>query len=153
MKKAMLLLAVLGLAGSVWAVDPFVGTWKMNPSKSKFSDPTSAPKRITVKVEAQDNGMFKSTMDVAFDGEAINFHFSYKRDGKDYPTIGDPDSDAVAFTQIDANTNTYVVKKGGKQVKSGRIVVSKDGRTLTWVQKAKNLKGQGTDSTFVCEKQ
>jgi hypothetical protein len=30
MRKAMLLLAVLGFVGLLWAADPFVGTWKLN---------------------------------------------------------------------------------------------------------------------------
>jgi hypothetical protein len=29
MRKAMLLLVVLGLAGSLWAADPLIGTWKL----------------------------------------------------------------------------------------------------------------------------
>ena len=37
MRKAMLLLAILGLTGSLWAADPIIGTWKLNISKSKFS--------------------------------------------------------------------------------------------------------------------
>jgi len=73
--------------------------------------------------------------------------------GKDYPVIGDPDADAVAFTQSDPNTTPHIVKKGGKQVKSGRLVVSKDGKTLTQIHTQKNQKGQDTRSTFVFEKQ
>ena len=39
MRKAPLLFAVLGLAGSPWAADPFVGTWMLNVAKSKASNP------------------------------------------------------------------------------------------------------------------
>jgi len=37
MKRVMFLLAVFGLAGSLWAADPIIGTWKLNMGKSKIS--------------------------------------------------------------------------------------------------------------------
>ena len=37
MGRALLLLAVVGLAGSLLAADPIIGTWKLNISKSKFA--------------------------------------------------------------------------------------------------------------------
>ena len=36
MRKAMLLLAVFGLMGTLWAADPSLGTWKLNLAKSKI---------------------------------------------------------------------------------------------------------------------
>ena len=36
MRKVMLFLIVFALAGSLWAADPIIGTWKLNISKSKF---------------------------------------------------------------------------------------------------------------------
>jgi hypothetical protein len=46
MRKAMLLLAVFGLAGSLWAADPIIGTWKLNIAKSKFMLSPRRNKRI-----------------------------------------------------------------------------------------------------------
>ena len=37
MRRTMLLLGIFGLAGSLWAADPIIGTWKLNIEKSKFS--------------------------------------------------------------------------------------------------------------------
>jgi hypothetical protein len=37
MRKAILLLAMCGLADSLLAADPIVGTWKLNLAKSKFA--------------------------------------------------------------------------------------------------------------------
>lgn len=47
MRKATLLLAILGLAGSLWAADPHVGTWKLNIAQSRFSSNYPAPKEAT----------------------------------------------------------------------------------------------------------
>ena len=46
MRKAILCLAVFGLASALWAADPIVGTWKLNVAKSKIAIPDSAPKEI-----------------------------------------------------------------------------------------------------------
>jgi len=56
MRKTMLFLAVLGLAGSLWAADPFVGTWKLNLAKSKASNPNLMHKSETIRIVAQENG-------------------------------------------------------------------------------------------------
>ena len=36
MSKAMVFPAILMLACSLWAADPFVGTWELNVAKSEF---------------------------------------------------------------------------------------------------------------------
>ena len=47
MRKFILLLAVFGLAGSLWAADPIIGTWKLNIEKSKFPPNDTPPKEQT----------------------------------------------------------------------------------------------------------
>ncbi len=48
MRKALVLLAFLSLAGSLWAADPIIGTWKLNIEKSKFPpDYPNIPKEQT----------------------------------------------------------------------------------------------------------
>jgi len=37
MHKTIMLLAAFGFAGSLWAADPIIGTWKLNTAKSRFS--------------------------------------------------------------------------------------------------------------------
>lgn len=47
MRKAMLLLAVLVLVGSLWAADPMLGTWELNIAQSTFTQAQPAPKEET----------------------------------------------------------------------------------------------------------
>jgi hypothetical protein len=55
MRKALLLFAVLGLAGSLWAADPRVGIWKLNAAKSKFpADAQTIPKDATIVIRELD---------------------------------------------------------------------------------------------------
>jgi len=51
--------------------------------------------------------------------------------GTDYGVTGDPDSDARAYNKVDDHTLSVWMKKGGKVVGSGKVVVSPDGKTRT----------------------
>ncbi len=131
--------------------NPLVGTWKMNPAKSKSSDPLD--KRATWRLEAQEGGE-KDTFDgIDANGKAYHIVAEPKYDGKDYPITGNPNQDTVALKKIDANTLEYVVKKAGKEIAKGRLTVSKDGKTMTESGKGKNPKGQDTNYTIIWEKQ
>ncbi len=124
-KGLRLLLAVFGLACALWAADPFVGTWKMNPAKSRQEG------SFTMKVEGQDNGI-KAVEDLApANGHSVQRMWAAKYDGRYYPVQGDPTMDAISLMKINPNTINYVVKKSGKQYASGKWVVSKDGKTST----------------------
>ncbi len=136
---------VVALAG-----DPFVGTWKMNAAKSKFSYPP--PKSFTETFTAQDNGV-KLVQDVVeADGKTIHRTLDVKYDGKDYP-VKAPDVDTVSTQKPNANTTDYAFKKDGKVVFKGQAVVSKDGKTYTDVGEGKGEKGQAFTYTFIMEKQ
>jgi hypothetical protein len=155
MRKAMFLLAVFGLAGSLWAADPFVGTWKLNVAKSTFSGPP--PKSDTVKIEAQENGVKVVGDGVDAEGKPTHAETAVKYDGKDYPytttRTGAPSDLTNAVKKIDANTHEDTLKQGGKVVLTVLEVVSKDGKTMTRTLKRRNPQGQDVTSIQVLDKQ
>ena len=61
MRKALLFLAVLGLASSLWAADPIIGSWKVNIAKSKFPSPQSAPEEQTEVYRETGDGQIELT--------------------------------------------------------------------------------------------
>ena len=142
---------VLALAVIALAQNPNIGTWKMNPDKSKFS--YAPPKSFTATVEAQGNGI-KVVQDIVdASGKATHRSWTVNYDGKDYPITGDPDEDAVSYKRPDANTTEYVFKKNGKETSSGRAVISKDGKTKIDNGGGKDAKGQAFTYTIFTEKQ
>ena len=141
---------VLALAVMAQVQNPNVGTWKMNPAKSKFSQ--SPLKSYKLKVEAQDTGI-KVVQDIVdAEGKAIQRKYTAKYDGKEYPVTA-PDADTMSFTRPDANTTEYVFKKSGKEAWGGQAVVSKDGKTRTDNGKGKDAKGQPFTYSIFMEKQ
>ena len=148
MRKLMLLLAVFGVVGLVWAAEyPFVGTWKMNPAKSKFTNTTLKSYTIT-----QDN-QNKIVQDmVDGDGKTTHRTWTAKDDGKDYPVTA-PDADTISLKKLNADTTKYVVKKDGKEVWSGQAIMSKDGKSYIDAGGGKDEKGQAYTYSIFLEKQ
>ena len=73
--------------------------------------------------------------------------------GKDYPVIGDPREDSIAFQRIEANTLRATAKKGGKVVGEYTFVVSADGRTTTVNYTERDSEGNTYKGSEVYEKQ
>jgi hypothetical protein len=134
------------------AADPFVGTWKLNVAKSKYT-PGPAPKSQTVKIEPAGEGRNRVTNDgVTATGQTTHVEYVAASDGKDYPIQGSDVIDTVSLKQIDSRTADRTDKKGGKIVQTLHAQVSADGRTLTVTVKGTNAEGQAVNATAVYEK-
>jgi hypothetical protein len=131
--------------------DNFMGTWKLNVAKSKYT--TAAPKSLAVTFEKAGAAVKITAKGVAADGTPINSVYTATYDGKDVPVTGSPDFDAAAMTMMDANTRHTVRKKGGKEVQVVHSVLAKDGKSFTSSTKGTNAKGEKVDNTAVFEKQ
>ena len=78
MKRTLFTVAVasLLLSGRLAAQDnPFLGTWKMNAAKSKYSSGPAPQSQITT-IAAQGNGIEVSTEGTAADGSHIAWSFT-----------------------------------------------------------------------------
>jgi hypothetical protein len=151
--RATILTLALSFVGAAacLAADAFIGTWKLNEAKSMFSP--GSPKNTTVVYEAAGDNL-KVTIDgVDGDGKPIHNEWTGKFDGKDYPVTGDSSSDARALKKIDDHTITFEVKKGGKVITSGRIVLSADGKTRTVTTTGTDAKRNKVSGTAVYDKQ
>ena len=149
-----LVLAMLSVSGGLRAADdPFVGTWKLNHAKSKYS-PGPPPKSQTYKYEpAGANGVKFTATGVDARGNPIHIEFTANFDGKDYPVTGNRNSDVLWLKRIDAYTVEGANKKAGKVIRTFRRAVSKDGKTLTVTEKGTDVNGQVSDNLVVYDKQ
>jgi hypothetical protein len=150
--KRLISAAIGVVVGSVMlaaqAADPLIGTWKLNPAKSKGA------KSGSTKVEAVGEGVKFAVDFVGSDGTESHWEFTAKYDGKDNPVTGSsPYGDVVALTRVDANTTRITSKQGGKVTATSTIVVSADGKTRTTTTKGTDAKGQPVDVVSVYEKQ
>ena len=145
--------SVMLFSGStLLAADNWVGSWKLNLAKSKFS-PGPALKSLMLKFEASGDAIKLTSDGVNAAGEATHGSYTSKFDGKDVPWTGNPDADTASAMRIDANSYKNTWKKAGKVTVSAKAVVSKDGKTLTVSQAGKNAKGETVNNVSVCDRQ
>ena len=133
------------------AADPNMGTWKLNEGKSKFSP--GATKNHTV-VYASAGDMVKVTVDgTDKDGKAVHNVWTGKYDSKDYPVTGEAGYDSRAYTKVDDRTLDMTIKKSGKVVATGKIVLSADGKSRTVTTMSADPKRTEMSATAVYDKQ
>ena len=147
----MSLLFCIFAAGLSVASESQMGTWKLNEAKSKL-DPKLG-KNHTV-LYAPEGDQVKIVVDgVEANGKPRHNEWVGKFDGKDYPVIGDPTTDARAYTVVDDHTLSMTNKKDGKDTLKGTVVLSPDGKMRTLHLTGKDSKGNPIDSTAVYDKQ
>jgi hypothetical protein len=151
--KTLLVGTILAIGtGTALAADPAVGTWKLNLAKSTFS-PGPAPKSQTRSYAESAQGVTLTVKTIAADGKEARTTLTFKDDGKPYPASGNPDFDMVAVTRVDALTFHSTQTKAGASVGTGVRTVSKDGKTLTFVQKGTHAGGGKYDDVSVYDRQ
>jgi hypothetical protein len=153
MKKtlSLILLATMLCAGTAFAADPILGTWKLNVAKSKF-DP-KAVLTASTRTYTEANGLY--TLDqklTGADGKEMSYQLHY-REGKDEKVTTTPSVDTTHAKKIDANTWDFDLKKDGKVVGHVHRVVSADGKTLTVHNTGTQISGAKGDQTLVFDKQ
>jgi len=147
-----LTLAFCFLAGAAClAADPQMGTWKLNEAKSKITPGTL---KNTHVVYSSMLGQVKIKSDgIDGSGKPVHVEWFGKFDGKDYPVIGDPNSDARSYTKVNDRTLTTTNKKNGKVTVTGQIVVSADGKSRTLTLNGTTPKGKKFKNVAVYDKQ
>jgi hypothetical protein len=151
MRYAKSLLLLLGFAAAMFAADPFVGTWKMNPAKSKFK--MGAPsKEQTVTIGESGGDLMVKVSGTAADGSPIALSYSV-------PSAGGPgkiDSkayDGIVAKRMGPNERGMSYLKGGKEIYSTHSKLSADGKSLTVTSKGLNPIGKNVEGTIIYEKQ
>jgi hypothetical protein len=144
---AIVLSSSVALAGDNW-----LGTWKQDVAKSKYS-PGPAPKSLTLKFEKTEGGIKLTSDGVDDEGKATHAEYVSKFDGMDVPWAGNPDADTASAKKIDDNSYGNVWKKGGKTTITAKAVVSEDGKTLTITLAGTDAKGRTVNNTAVYDRQ
>ncbi len=138
------------VAGAICWASPHMGTWNLNEAKSKL-DPAFGKNQKVVYEAAGDK--VKVIVDgVDAEGKPAHNEWTGKFDGKDYPVTGDPNFDMRAYKEVDDRTLEMTLKRDGKVVGTGRIVVSADGKSRTVTNSGKDAKGKQFKMTAVYDK-
>jgi hypothetical protein len=147
------LLTIGGVAiGSGIDANPVAGTWKLNLAKSTFGGGPALKSQIRTYSQSA-RGTTLKMKTVSADGKETSTQTTYRIDGKDYPSMGNPDFDSLSGMQIDTNTTEFTLKRAGKPVGTIRRTVSKDRQTLTLNFVITNANGVQLSELTVFDKQ
>lgn len=141
----VMMLAFAGMSAA--ADDPYAGTWKLNVAQSKYQ-PGPAPQSETVTITP---GAESSVKGMDAQGNAYSWSFK-PTEGVEAPITGlNPGA-----TVLEKRPNTRTVEhvwKVGKGRTMGRAVLSKDGKSFTYMEKGTNEKGEPIHNVMLFEKQ
>ena len=152
-KTIALSLGLILAAGALYAADPFMGTWKLNESKSKLTRGTAKNHTVVYDDRLIRNKVTVKADGVDADGKPVHSEWKGKFNGKDYEVSGDPSGDMRSYTKVNDQTMDMIVKKGDKIVAHGRIVVSADGKSRVVTLTGTTAKGKKFTNTAVYDKQ
>ncbi len=145
-------LAAVAVPAHAQPTDPFMGTWRLNAQKSKYT-PGPVPKSIVTIYEPAGKGLKVSVTNETA-GAKIQYSYTSNLDGTDSPVTGNnPNADTVAVRRIDARTLEVVSKKGGKVTLTQRNALSADGKSRTVTTTGTDPQGQKVNNVSVFEKQ
>ena len=153
MKTKTMMLALLlcvAVAPACFAKDSYLGTWKLKSVEASITgahpvlapngslqlavDAAQTPVDVTTVYEPAGDENVKVTLNgITENGGVVAAHFEWtgKFDGKDYPVKGDPKSDTRSYRVVDDHTLELTLKKDGKVIPGGPIIVSFHGKKCT----------------------
>jgi hypothetical protein len=161
---------------SVWSVvpsaqnavpgkDPIIGTWTLNLQKSRYNG-APAPRSGVRRYEVTEDG-FINYISVGVDshGSPTFNQATYKYDGRDYPVYSQANlplfsatgakPGTQAYRVIDPNTVDLTPKDNTGRITFSGVrtrAVSRDGKTLTDIQKGTNALGETVDIVQIFDK-
>ena len=162
MKRLLVFAAVVVMAVVTSSVllgqnDPFVGTWKLNSAKSKYTTGV-APKEITATIQIVGDQDEVTENGTAADGSHISLKYAFPDKGGPGKVLAGGNLaknpfDGVSGKRIDGNTFEVSFMKRGKEMLHNQFVVSKDGNTLREAVRGFVPLGNPVSGVLVWEKQ
>jgi hypothetical protein len=150
-RRALALAVAVGLGAALAAAQSkpdLNGTWKMNPSKSKFG-PQGGPGNITVKFDQKESSLTEA-LTIGDSGGDQTIELKYTTDGKEA-------AQEIAGTSVKTTARwegeVLVIEwRGEGRAFHRKITLSADGKTMTMAVHQVRPDGE-VDETVVLEKQ
>ena len=133
------------------AGNSLLGTWNLNEGESTLAPGTGKINSVVYKAAGDSVRITSDGTDAL--GKLAHSEWTGRFDGRDYPVIGDPISDSRSYNKIEDRTLEMTVKKNGKIIATGRIVVSTDGKRRIVTLSGISAKGRSFVNTYVYYKQ
>jgi hypothetical protein len=151
MRKILCALALLAYATPLLAQDPLVGTWTLDSRKTKYTTGTPA-KNVTLVIEEQGPNLVVTATGTNSDGSPISVNYAIPLAGG-RGSVQKGDFDSIRAKRISDHIRENSFMKDGKELRSRRMVVSDDGKTMKSTVKGTNAAGQPVAGVDFFDKQ
>jgi hypothetical protein len=161
-KVICLLLISLSLPATLWAKDPFKGTWELNVSKSKFPAAflealgIAEPKQETIVIRELDN----DELEAIVTGHYIDGSLNSKRQLVPkqggivrFQQGGPPNGCYYVETKISEKKKYRTLLENGKQSLVMQIVISQDGKEMNLTIMGLDNQGKPFEGLYFFERQ
>ena len=157
MKRSVvtILFVLAAVATVAMAADPWVGTWKLNPAKSKAPGGRLPHPNSTNVIEIQGETMHMIVDQTYANGKLEHIEYTATFDGKEYPvkvSPPSPDPYTISLKRINPRTREFVENIGKRTIK-GQDVLSEDGKSFSRIVNSKDAEGHDTSILQFFEKQ
>ena len=157
MRKLILLLSMLGFAGSLRAADPLIGSWRLDVSKSSYwALMQTTVKELSTGYRDLGDGMVEVSMaGMRADGSAISGKAVFPRQGgsvKNQQGTASEDISSI-LTVIDPYNFYLTILAHGKQVMFYNSTISKDGKRKQDRYKATDEAGKIHEGVEISDRQ
>ena len=133
-------------------VDPVVGKWKLNLTKSTYGPGVVAPKSALVTIEPAGQGIKVTVRTIGGNGQTTETQYTAYVDGNDYPVSGSRDYDSVSLKRAGLIVEG-TRKREGKVVQTYQRFLSSDGKTMTVATTGVTSQGQQINTVAVYDRQ
>ena len=125
-------LALVGLFGMVFAAsDPFVGTWVMDPQRSRYES-GDLPRHMVIVMSPTARGIHYRSDTTLSNGNRVSSEYNADYDGGLAMVVGTAGVMApVSLKRVDERTIECSYMKGIRVVATSRRVISEVGSTMT----------------------
>jgi hypothetical protein len=145
------------VATMAMAADPWNGTWKINPAKSKAPGGRLPHPSSTNIIDIQGDTIHLISSQTDATGKLERVEYTAKLDGKEYPVkVTPPPPGAQQYTislkRLNLRTREFVENIGTFTIR-GQDVLSEDGKSFDRIVNSKDAEGRDTSVIQVFEKQ
>lgn len=135
-------------ARPVWPSTTWAGTWRLNPSQSRFSGP--APRAESRTIGLSGNRMSVRSSGVGPSGARTHFHYSVTLDGRFHPLVGNPDGDSIAMRLVSPAKVSIAVRRDGRPSATATMEVS--AKRLVMDRRRLKLSGSPSEDVLVYDR-
>jgi hypothetical protein len=133
-------------------VNPLVGNWKANLSKSQ-RDPNHQFQSLALRIEvsSDDGALLLTFTGINMSGKEVSVIRKLQPDGKERP-VAEANGIVEVSRWVGPQTLESVARKDGAVIGEGRYEVSSDGKTLTSKVKGTDAKGRLFEQLIVFDR-